>query len=310
MKKNCPNSNCLHFNTNAQAIKDGFFQRKDDARQIQRYKCKACKTKFSASTSKLCYRQQKRRINHDVFKLLSSGVSMRRAAFLKKVSRGTIARRLKYFGNKYRARNKKDLSKISKRVSHFQLDDLITKENSKLLPLSVTIAVNVDNRKILGAKVSQIPAFGHLTQKSLKKYGKRKCCHVQGIKELFYEIQDSIHPEAVIISDKHKKYPDQIKDYFPKAKHKVYESERAHVAGQGELKKVNFDPLFTINHTCAMFRANINRLIRKTWCTTKDPARLQDHIDTFIYFYNHYLLKDVVKDISKGGDFCHLIPTG
>ena len=73
---------------------------------------------------------------------------MRRAAFLKKVSRGTIARRLRYFGNKYRARNKKDLSKISKRVSHFQLDDLITKENSKLLPLSVTIAVNADNQKI------------------------------------------------------------------------------------------------------------------------------------------------------------------
>ena len=310
MKKNCPNSNCTHFNTSALTIKDGFFQRKDDARQIQRYKCKACKTKFSASTSKLCYRQQKRRINHDVFKLLSSGVSMRRAAFLKKVSRGTIARRLKYFGNKYRAKNKKDLSLLSKSVSHLQLDDLITKESSKLLPLSVTIAVNADDRKILGAKVSQIPAFGHLTQKSLKKYGKRKCFHLEGIKQLFDEIQDCIQPEALIISDKHKKYPDQIKNYFPKAKHKVYESERAHVAGQGELKKVNFDPLFMINHTCAMFRANINRLIRKTWCTTKDPARLQDHIDTFIYFYNHYLLKENIKNILKSLDFCDLIPTG
>jgi hypothetical protein len=63
------------------------------------------------------------------------------------------------------------------------------------------------------------------------------------------------------------------------------------VVGQGQLKKVNFDPLFVVNHTCAMMRANINRLIRKTWCTTKDPLKLKDHLDVFIYFYNQSLLK-------------------
>ena len=48
----------------------------------------------------------------------------------------------------------------------------------------------------------------------------------------------------------------------------------APASGQGELKKAGKDPLFCINHTFAMLRANINRLIRKTWCTTKDPAML------------------------------------
>ena len=33
-----------------------------------------------------------------------------------------------------------------------------------------------------------------------------------------------------------------------------------------------------MNDTLAMFRANINRLIRKTWGTTKDPERLMDHL--------------------------------
>ena len=47
---------------------------------------------------------------------------------------------------------------------------------------------------------------------------------------------------------------------------------------QGELKKRGKDPLFYINHTLAMLRANVNRLIRKTWCTTKDPAQLIYHL--------------------------------
>jgi hypothetical protein len=31
-------------------------------------------------------------------------------------------------------------------------------------------------------------------------------------------------------------------------------------------------------------------LIRKTWCTTKDPRRLKDHLEIFMYYYNEVLL--------------------
>jgi hypothetical protein len=49
----------------------------------------------------------------------------------------------------------------------------------------------------------------------------------------------------------------------------AFKGGKSGVAGQDELKKVGRDPLFWVNHTLAMRRANINRLIRKTWCTTK-----------------------------------------
>ncbi len=42
-----------------------------------------------------------------------------------------------------------------------------------------------------------------------------------------------------------------------------------------------FDPLFFSNHTSAIIRANINRLIRKTWRTTKDSKRFNDPIDLY-----------------------------
>ena len=41
------------------------------------------------------------------------------------------------------------------------------------------------------------------------------------------------------------------------------------MTGQGELRDKRFDPMFALNHTCAMLRANINRLFRRTWCTSK-----------------------------------------
>ena len=87
-------------------------------------------------------------------------------------------------------------------------------------------------------------------------------------------------------SDEHNFYPPVVKKYFPEAKHKRYKGGRACVAGQGELKKKKYDPLFAINHTYAMFRANINRLIRRTWNTTKEIEQLQNHLDIYCYAFN------------------------
>lgn len=57
------------------------------------------------------------------------------------------------------------------------------------------------------------------------------------------------------------------------------------------MKKVRFDPLFSLNHTCAMLRANINRLFRRTWCTTKVPENLGAHIAMYAYYHNLILLE-------------------
>ncbi|MFW5887980.1 MAG: transposase, partial [Bacteriovoracia bacterium] len=92
-------------------------------------------------------------------------------------------------------------------------------------------------------------------------------------------------------SDEHKLYPGIVQKYLPKAVHKRYKGGRGCIAGQGELKKLHYDPLFAINHTCAMLRDNIKRLTRKTWCTTKSVEMLQKHFDIFVYYFNTQILK-------------------
>ncbi len=222
---------------------------------------------------------------------------MRRSALLLGVTRGTIERKLPFLAKRCRTLNERHLSALKGRIFNMQIDDLITKENSKLKPLSVSIAVDEDRRLILGAEVSEIPAFGHLAKHAVKKYGKRKDEHHDGLTRLFQKIAPIVSSEVLIKSDEHQSYPRFISGYLPKAKHITFPSERGCVVGQGELKKINFDPLFIVNHTCAMMRANINRLIRKTWCTTKDPLKLKDHLDVFIYFYNQSLLKKALTPL-------------
>jgi len=287
MNITCPNSFCA---CPKNYIRDGSFWRRDDSKTIQRYRCKTCGTRFSSATLCPTYRQKKRRVNHELLKFLSSGVSMRRSAILLKIGRPTVERKLKFLGIICRSRNKRLLRRYTNHIHNIQIDDLITKENSKLKPLSVSIAVDEDRRLILAAEVSQIPSFGHLAKLSVNKYGKREDKHLEGLQRMFKKIAPHVACEVVVKSDDHQRYPGMIAKYFPQSTHQHFLSERGCVVGQSELKKVRFDPLFVVNHTCAMLRANINRLMRKTWCTTKDPSRLKDHLDIFIFYYNHKIL--------------------
>ena len=294
MKRLCPNTFCVCPDN---IIRDGVYYRRDDSRMIQRFRCKSCGSRFSNATFNPTYLQKKRRVNPLILKLLSSGVSIRRTAILLSINRKTVEKKLPFLAKRCRHHHNREMQKLKGRVFNIQLDDLITKENSKLKPLSVSIAVDDDRRLILGAEVSRIPAFGHLAKLAVKKYGPRKDEHYDGLTRLFQRISPIVSKEVQIKSDEHQRYPGFISAYLPKAKHLTFPSERGCVAGQGELKKVHFDPLFIINHTCAMLRANINRLIRKTWCTTKDPKRLKDHLDLFIYFYNQNLLKKALTPL-------------
>ncbi len=215
---------------------------------------------------------------------------MRRIAILLKISRNTVAKKLQFLGQQARLENQQDLSQHHQ-VSELQFDDLETFEHSKYKPLSVTMAVEKHQRFILGVAVSRMPAKGLLALRALKKYGPRPDERRLQREVLFASIADKVLPHATIESDQNPHYAPSVQRWFPKAQHLTYPSRRGCVVGQGELKEGEFDPLFTLNHTFAMFRANINRLLRRTWCTTKLPERLADHLALYIYYHNRVLIK-------------------
>ncbi len=274
----------------SEVLKCGSFYRKSDGVVVQRFKCLPCKRTFSEATQEKEFRQNKRQINPFLNELLCSGVSQRRCARILKVNIKTIARKLKFLG----AEAHQALTFINQfypQCVEIEFDDLETIEHTKCKPLSVTMAVEYKTRRILGFEVSRMPAKGHLAAISRKKYGFRKDERPQARKKLFERINVFVNEKALIKSDQHPGYPIDVKRHFPGCRHKTYKSRKACIAGQGELKEGKYDPLFSLNHSFAMLRANINRLFRRTWNTTKDPLRLADHIAIYALYHNAHLIK-------------------
>lgn len=212
---------------------------------------------------------------------------MRRSARLLKIHRVTVARKLRFLSLDARRMHEKSIAVFqTQKISHIQFDDLETLEHSKCKPLSVSLAVDEKSRKILAFEVSRMPAKGHLATIARRKYGKRRDERQSGLKKLFCSLPPLTGTELLLTSDQNPLYPRFVQRIFPLAKHCRVQGRRGCVAGQGELKKIGFDPLFSLNHTCAMLRANVNRLFRRTWCTTKKLEALVDHLWLYVAYHN------------------------
>jgi hypothetical protein len=284
MRLKCSEDSC--FNTKY-FQKDGFYFRKSDSKKIQRYRCKVCGKRTSNAQLSAAYGQKKRTINHLVESLICSKVSYRRAAKILKVDKKTIHRKVIFLGLKAKKYNEKFLKTFyNRKATHIQFDDLITKEKTKLKPLTISATVDVNSGLLLSLVASQIPSFGHLAKVSRKKYGQRKSFHKVGLKTMFDEIQPYVDEYAEIRSDEHGLYPGFVSQYFPKALYKRFPSIKGCVAGQGELKRSARDPLFGINHKFAMMRDDINRLVRRSWCVTQSVEMLQHHLEIYKKFHN------------------------
>lgn len=283
------NRNCPYCETSYQNIsKFGHFIRKSDGKKFQRFQCQHCLKTFSTASFQLNFRQRKRHLHSLIRKDICSGVSQRRIAKKLKLSRTTVARKLQhlalqaYIKNQWHQRNRSA-------VTHFQFDDLETFEHTKCKPLSITMAVETDTRKILGFRVSRIPAKGHLAKIARKKYGFRPDDRAKQRDHLFKELHKIVDPICKISSDEHPHYPKTVKKWFPKACHKTTKGRRGCVTGQGEMKAGGFDPLFSLNHTYAMVRCNLKRMSRRTWCTTKTIKGLQNQLEIYMHYHNAVL---------------------
>jgi hypothetical protein len=154
----------------------------------------------------------------------------------------------------------------------------------------VVLAVEATSRIIIGAHVNRMPAKGLLAAKSRAKYGPRADERSKGWAQILQRMSEVCTPDANITSDENPHYSRFVKLYFPKSAHRKVSGGRGCIAGYGELKKKGFDPMFSLNHTCAMFRDNLACLKRRTWTTTKKPESLQVLIDIYIKNHNTSIL--------------------
>ena len=171
-------------------------------------------------------------------------------------------------------------------IGQLYFDELETIEHTKLKPLSVLLFVD-DAYRILRTQVAVAPPKGCLAKISYDKYGPRKDEREDVLRQCFTELR-GLKPQE-IRSDAKPSYRKFTEEFFPGIEHKVFnrsEKERHRDRLHEKYQKQVYDPMFTLNQRCAKLRANIRRLTRRSWCTTKLKENLQRHLEIYCFYNN------------------------
>lgn len=269
-------------------VRFGFFFRKNQ--RIQRYRCKACGACISDAFFDPFYRFRIRNLANVFFHLFCSGLSQRRMSLILALNPKTVVRHFLLIANLADQHLDWENQRLQV-VTEMQFDDMESFIHTKCKPVSLTLAVENKTRRILGVAVASMPAKGLLAKIARRRYGKRVDQRKQMRRALFAKLRPIVHPRARIQSDMNPHYAEDVKEFFPQAFHEVFKGRRGCVVGQGELKRGGYDPLFSLNHTAAMIRANVNRLFRRTWNTSKRMDRLELHVRLYALYHNSILIQ-------------------
>jgi hypothetical protein len=102
-------------------------------------------------------------------------------------------------------------------------------------------------------------------------------------------IKPNLSDDVWVFSDRKTTYPLWISEVLPDSKHFRAKGKRGCIAGYGEMKKTGFDPLFWLNHNAAMIRDALARMLRRTWCNTKQLFYLQQALDIQVDYHNEMM---------------------
>ena len=310
MKPSCSNKLC----ESQIMVRFGSFKRRGCPEKIQRYRCPRCKTTRSSTTGSPACWEKKPQMNGLLLGLLASKVSMRRCAMLLGVNRKTIHRKLIRFSRvaegclnitlqSTRITSLKDEDPEAPSLRHSAVppshrqkfkqivfDEVISKESSKLKPLAIPLLVAHPSRLIIDFDVASMEAQARFKAESEARYGCRVDERATMVTKVLCRSRKYIADQALVLVDKDPLYPELLHKVIPAARPLRIKSRKAHCSGQGELKKVGYDPFFSLNHTAGMMRDSVSRLVRRTWAISRSKDRLRDHLKIYQWFHNEVLL--------------------
>ena len=293
LPRHCPRPDCpSHASRHFRWRRKGRFTRLCDGRSVPRFLCLECHRTFSSQTFRLDYRLRKPRLHLALFKDFVSKSTMRQSARMLGCTRHTVAHRLALLGRHCRAFHESMLERA--RTSGgvdgvFQLDEFETFEHSRRLkPVTVPVLIERKSYFILHAACATLPARGGLSplwrkkkEEQERREGKRRSGSLVAVRESFARlarVHRATGPVAVQ-TDRKSTYKTSLERLFAeRLRHERHSSKSAR----------NYsNPLFPINHTLAMMRDGLSRLVRRTWAAAKLRDRLELHLWIWIAYRNY-----------------------
>ncbi len=292
--RHCPHSDCdSHRSHRFRWRRKGYFTRQCDGRSVPRFLCLGCRRTFSSQTFRVDYRLKKPRLHLALFRDFVSKCTMRQSARTLECHRRTVAHRLELLGNHCRAFHRSMLERTRVRggVSGvFQLDELETFEHSRRLkPVTVPVLIERKSFFVVHASCAPLPARGGLTAVWRAKKErletalgeKRRSGSVAAVRESF-ECLARVHRSEGAVAVQ----TDRKKSYPPALRHSFGERLR-HTRCSSKATRDRGNTLFPINHTLAMMRDGLSRLVRRSWAAAKLRERLGSHLWIWIAYRNY-----------------------
>ena len=271
----------------------GTFKRACDGRVVPRFQCKRCGKSFSTQTYRVDRGLRKPHLNVAVALLLISKVTQRQCTRDLGCDRAAIAIRLERFGTHckdFHERLMKERGQTKAWEGRFLLDELETYEqNRRLKPVTVPVLVHKVSHCILHAAVGTLPARKPLSPANQKKLaqieeaeGKKRVSESRAKVAECFDVLSSVCPttEPVRVGT------DQKYSYRALLK-KRFGDRLQHETTHSSLPRTTVNPLFVINHTLAMLRDGLSRLVRRTWANSKQREKLEWHLWLYIGWRNY-----------------------
>jgi transposase-like protein len=287
--KHCPNSACSNHKNPPPHwyVKYGSYKPKTTNQKTPRYRCKTCGKLFSTHTFKSTVNQKKPEINSMLFKMLVSGVSLRRASEILNVKYDTVVRRFHYLARQAEVHHHVFLKTVQ--TSYVQVDELETVLHARPKALSVPMVVRVKTGEILGFAVAKMPAKGLLASVGASLYKWTTDERSRKFQSMLRILMPCFKVKATFKCDSNPSYSKWITNIIPHAQVDQIVAGKKVAKSLGVAKP--FDALFAINNVFARLRHDMNRLGRKTWSTTKTVEGLEDHLWLYVAWNNGYKLK-------------------
>jgi hypothetical protein len=229
--------------------------------------------------------------------LVCESITLRGFARAHKCSRLTVERKFEFVAQISRERHLRALLGGEIKDTCVSMDEMETYELTKLLPLSIALAVTEEG-KIVETQVAEMKCKGKLAPISRKKYGDtRKDERPEALLKTVNMIRLFLNT-GTIKTDGKPSYVPLLKNHLPGVTHERYSRKVKALWGTHATNKDApygwhargrpFDPIFLLNQRCAKIRSQMSRMRRRFWGTTKKKRRLEMHLWIFTAWQNGY----------------------
>lgn len=267
----------------------GFFLRKCDGRAVQRFACLVCQRSFSTQTFRLDYRLHRPGLNPILFLDFVSKNTQRQVVRTRGCTRNTVRHRLRLFGQHCQRLHQRLLrASRATRAHTFLLDELETFEhNRRLAPLTVPVLIERPSYFVLHAEVAPLPCRGRSRALERRnqaarapRLGPRRSGSRAAVARCWEVLAGWVGERPLAVST-------DLKPSYATSLRERFGTRAAHTPTSGRARRVWGSQLFAINHTFALLRDGLSRLVRRSWAVSKRGEWLRAHLWIWIAWRNY-----------------------